>query len=53
MAGFPFMKQAEPFRGSFPLVLLLAALILPWAMPAAAKPRPAIAFDWYRAFLHA
>lgn len=44
MAGFPFMRQAEPFRGSFLFALLLAVLILPQPVPAAAKPRPAIAF---------
>ncbi len=44
MAGFPFMRQAEPLRGSFLLVLLLAVFILPCPVIAAAKPRPAIAF---------
>lgn len=44
MAGFPFMRQAEPFRSSLPFILLLAVFILPCPMSAAAKPRPAIAF---------
>lgn len=44
MAGFPFMRQAEPFRSSLLFILLLAVFILPCPTSAAAKPRPAIAF---------
>ena len=38
MAGFPFIKQAEPFRGSFPFVLLPTVLLLPWPLTTAAPP---------------